>query len=986
MDERSDARRLRLRILFYSLLWMFVSSLLVAVLCLLQLNEHLRKDARSDLMAILKGRTAEIEGYIGRMRDIAGQISSRTAIAEKLEEYNNGLVTLDALQHFCTPKLLDPMSRSADLVGLARLDIRGNSIVQLGVPVPESLLRPPDGGLEIAVGGPVRIGDYECLWTFSPVLNKRSEPIGADVLLFAIYGLRDIVTDREGLRGSGQVFVCERRDGAASVFLASGGRQSWDAIKGDSPIGAALAKALRNESGAIIMGTGGRDREAVYGPVRGVPWGVVVSMARDDIYASADYQVRMAGNVIIVMLLIGAPGMVFILRPLTGNIIIREDRFRAQIVEKTEALREELEGRKKVEQKLRESEEMHRRLFEMESDAIILVENSTGRILEANAAALALYGRSRSEILRLKNIDLSAEPDRTMAATAERLPVVPIRYHKHRSGVVFPVEITARHFSLQGREVHIAAVRDITERLRAEEALRESEERFRSSFEHAASGMAIVGIEGQFLQVNAALCRMLGWSESELLGMNRAEALHPDEPLEMGNAFGCNGSSLAGVHAERRYVHRDGRTVSVMEGASVVCNPQGERLYYIVQLQDVSASKAMEAEKRKLEMQLRQAQKMEAVGSLAGGIAHDFNNILAPIIGYTEIMMMGAGGNSSMRHDLEQVLKAALRAKELVRQILTFSRMRTEVERKPIDLIATVEDALKFLRASLPSTIELRWSFTCEQAVILADPTQVHQVLVNLCTNAAHAMEATGGAIEVVVREEFLDSPYEGFGSAMAPGRCVKLSVVDSGCGMDRETLERVFDPYFTTKEVGKGSGLGLAVVHGIVKRHGGVVDVDSEPGVGSCFHVYLPMLDEAPVPMDVEAPPLCTGTGSILFVDDEEALVEVVGRMLESLGYNAVTRTSGVDALELFKTQPDRFDLVITDYTMPHMTGGELTKKLVRIRPDIPVILCSGFNETINEDTAKDAGAAMLLTKPLNLHGLANAVRTAVDGRAGRG
>jgi two-component system cell cycle sensor histidine kinase/response regulator CckA len=384
-----------------------------------------------------------------------------------------------------------------------------------------------------------------------------------------------------------------------------------------------------------------------------------------------------------------------------------------------------------------------------------------------------------------------------------------------------------------------------------------------------------------------------------------------------------------------------------------------------------------------IERQLRQAQKMEAIGTLAGGIAHDFNNILAAIMGFTEMALRKVPEESPVRCDLEHIFKAGSRATDLVRQILTFSRP-TELERKPMLVAPLVKETLKLLRSSLPTTIEIRQDVAIPPGggVVLGDASQVHQVLMNLCTNAAHAMRAKGGILSVGLSEVEVDSSFVSMYPRMGVGPYVCLTVSDTGHGMDAAVMERVFEPYFTTKEAGEGTGLGLAVVQGIVRNCGGVVTVHSEPGQGTTFRVYLPRIggEIAPEPQPVEVLP--AGDERILFVDDEDALVDLGKRMLNSLGYDVVAKTNSLEALETFRAQPDAFDLVITDMTMPAPTGMELAKELLSIRRDIPIILCTGFSELIDGKQAKEAGVRELVMKPYVLRNIATTIRDVLEGK----
>jgi nitrogen-specific signal transduction histidine kinase/CheY-like chemotaxis protein len=395
---------------------------------------------------------------------------------------------------------------------------------------------------------------------------------------------------------------------------------------------------------------------------------------------------------------------------------------------------------------------------------------------------------------------------------------------------------------------------------------------------------------------------------------------------------------------------------------------------------DITERNKAEEEKQKLALQLRQAQKMEAIGTLAGGIAHDFNNILSAIIGYTELSKGIATKDDKLSEYLTEVLAAGNRAKDLVKQILTFSRMGEQSNLGPIQIQPIVKEAMKLLRASIPTTIAIKQDIRPDTGLIVGNLTQVHQILINLCTNAYHAMQQNGGVLSVRLYSTKLERSI-GHPDQVEPGRYNVLEVSDTGDGMDEETLDRIFEPYFTTKEQGKGTGMGLAVVHGIVKSYGGHIVVDSEPGKGSTFQIYLPQVDTVSPPLlDEEYFEAPQGSERILLVDDETVIVKVVKRMLEGLGYHVQAEVSSRKAFNLFVKNPDRFDLVITDMTMPEMTGVELAEKLISARPDIPIILCSGYSETINPQKLEAAGIREFLMKPLSRSELSLLVRKVLD------
>ncbi len=386
-----------------------------------------------------------------------------------------------------------------------------------------------------------------------------------------------------------------------------------------------------------------------------------------------------------------------------------------------------------------------------------------------------------------------------------------------------------------------------------------------------------------------------------------------------------------------------------------------------------------EAEKKELEQHLWQTQKMEAIGTLAGGIAHDFNNILGIIGGYTELALVEAGKGSRGERCLKEVVRASSRARDLVQQILTFSRQSGN-ERKPLQLSLTVKEVMKMLRATLPSTIAIRYHISTGLPAVLADPIQIHQVLMNLCTNAHHAMQEKGGTLEVTLSEAVIDREKEVPKVNLPSGKYQLLRVQDTGHGIPVDLLERVFDPFFTTKGLGKGTGLGLSVVHGIVKNHDGAVAIKSNVGEGTTIDVYFPSLEETARDDSLEFVKLPEGTERILLVDDESAIVAMAQQMLESLGYQVTARTSSVEALAAFHATPEKYDLVITDMTMPSMTGIDLAREILAVRSDMPIILCTGFSETVQEDKAKALGIREFVMKPVARHELARIIRSVLS------
>jgi len=384
------------------------------------------------------------------------------------------------------------------------------------------------------------------------------------------------------------------------------------------------------------------------------------------------------------------------------------------------------------------------------------------------------------------------------------------------------------------------------------------------------------------------------------------------------------------------------------------------------------------ARRKETEDQLIRAQKMEAIGTLAGGIAHDFNNILSAIMGYSEMALFAAKKDATLSDYVRQIYIAGERARDLVYQILTFSR-KTDDELKPAKISVIIKEALKLLGATLPSTIAIENDIVSTSPV-LANPTQIHQLLMNLCTNAAHAMEDKGGVLSVKLSDIELDGESLVGRTDLSAGNYVKLSVSDTGKGMSSDVLERIYDPFYTTKPPGKGTGLGLSTVHGIVENHFGSIAVSSKPNEGTTFDIFLPIVDHEVVSEIPGDEPIPTGTESILFVDDDKAIVNMSKIMLEQLGYHVNSKTSSIDALVDFKRQPEKYDLVITDLTMPQMTGLELADEILSVRPDTPIILCTGHSSHLTSTDRSNRGIQAILTKPILSRTMSGAIRSAME------
>jgi PAS domain S-box-containing protein len=525
---------------------------------------------------------------------------------------------------------------------------------------------------------------------------------------------------------------------------------------------------------------------------------------------------------------------------------------------------------------------------------------------------------------------------------------------------------------VQERTAHLARAnqllqREGDERQRIEAALRDSEEQYRQLVENINDVIYATDAEGVITYVSPAVEAQSGYTPAEIIGRVFADFVYREDRPHILQQFA---HLLAGHLAPSTYriVTKSGALRWIRSSSRPAV--QGDRVV------GVYGAYIDITEQRLLEEQLRQAHKMEAIGTLAGGIAHDFNNMLSAILGYTALALDALPPDSPPGHHLQQVLTAGERARGLVQQLLTFSH-QTAPAPQPLQLHLLVQDALTLVRATVPTTIVLQSSLDTQAGAVLADPTQLHQVLLNLCTNAAHAMREAGGVLEIGLEACEVTAARAPYPAGLTPGPYLRLTVRDTGHGMTPDILERIFEPFFTTKGVGEGTGLGLAVVHGIITSHRGAITVTSTPGQGTTVVVYLPRV-EAGAPHRAPHPgaPLPAGTERILFVDDEVPLADMGRAMLAGLGYEVVACASSLEALERFRAAPHSFALVISDQTMPVLTGEALARALRAIRPDVPIILCSGFSTTSAAEQALALGVNAFLMKPWQLGDLAQIIR----------
>ncbi len=757
---------------------------------------------------------------------------------------------------------------------------------------------------------------------------------------------------------------------------------------------------------------------------------------------------------------------------MTEKPTYKELEKRIQELERTESERENIEQLKK--------------LSYMSFEGVLI--HDKGVAIEVNNSFTEMFGYTKKEIIGKDIIELLIPHEYSAKIKENIIKKRAFPYEvmaKKKDGLVFPIEIESKNITSKNKQLRVTVVRDISERERARDALKKSEQELKSIFRAAPTGIGVI-CDRVIQQVNDRFCEIIGYSKNELIGQNSRIVYSTDEEFEYVGQEKYRQISKKGTGTvETKLRKKDGEIIDVllsstpldlddlskgvtftalditylktkeldllesqekyrsmmdaMDDAAYICSPEylieymnpamvkrsnreatGENCYNVIhglaekcswcthekvmhgeiikteiispkddKPYHISNSPVFHADNsvsmlsvfrdmseiKKMESQVQQSQKMESIGTLAGGIAHDFNNILFPIIGHAEMLLEDVPVDSPFKNGLNQIYTAALRASDLVKQILTFSRKENS-EFKLMNMQPIVKETLKLIRSTIPTTIVIKQNIQSDCGVIKADPTQIHQIVMNLCTNAYHAMEDTGGELKISLKKVEFKEP-DLLNPDMQPGTYACLSISDTGKGMDKELTEKIFDPFFTTKDTDKGTGMGLSVVYGIIKNMNGAIKVCSEPDKGTEFHVYLPLVEAVKEQQESHAKTLIRGcTERILLVDDEDIIITMEKLMLERLGYQVTSRTSSIEALEAFRDNPDKFDLVITDMAMPNMAGDKLSAELTKIRPDIPILLCTGFSETISEEKAASLGINGFLLKPIIMKDLSQRIR----------
>ncbi|HNR32318.1 MAG TPA: PAS domain-containing protein [Candidatus Hydrogenedentes bacterium] len=636
---------------------------------------------------------------------------------------------------------------------------------------------------------------------------------------------------------------------------------------------------------------------------------------------------------------------------------------------------------------LRDCEDRYRMLFNTASDPVVVFEISTqplapGRIIEANEEVCRVLGYDNEKLTGMSIMDI-LHPERADAATVRMESL--LKHHQvffetvlvTKAGRPLPIAVTARAFLSDDRYLVLAVGR--LQRIGSGAAsTSEGDSRYEIVADRTGQILYDYNIPANSIRWIGAVTRVTGYAREEIDGADfqrLLEMIHPDDRDRVRGAIQRGVAEIGVYHSEYRFLHKSG-TYRYFEDEGLALPGEDGRAYRVLgAVRDVTARALAERERRRFELEAQHSQRLESLGVLAGGIAHDFNNVLAAIIGLTDMALQDIPADSPTHADLSEALQAAHRAKELVKQILAFSRQTGE-DRGPLYLHVVVREAMKLARATLPATIEIIDDVDVHSGVVEANAGQIHQVLMNFITNSAQAIGDRGGRISVTLRDVDVDEHLAATHPKLRPGPYVRLSVTDNGHGMEQRILKRVFDPFFTTKGPGEGTGMGLSVVHGIITSHNGAVMAESASGQGATFHTYLPRVVSPVLEDQLVRHAQPRAQGRILFVDDEEAVRRFGKAALEKLGYDVAAVDSADSALQAFESDEAGFDLIITDQVMPRMTGADLVEELRRRGSKVPVILFTGFGEHLTEAKAARAGIQEIVTKPVVAHELDAVIR----------
>ena len=989
---------LRKTLFLYLAAILFIFSLFLILTIANPIYDRLKKSENDNVYHDVGLIAMAVNEWGRRAMDIAIQITSRTRIRQELEKYNNKKIPLTQLKAFTEPKLSDAMNMSEEIIGITRLDSLGKIVAQCG----ERLSSPaPSIGYSVPfdtwVSTPFIQNGRHVVIVSAPIITRSKKYIGTDLVLIDLYQLKKIISSKTDSKKNYETILGYTLNGIAFKAFTEIKNIKNDVINDLIKKAGRGQEGITDESPVFLAAYHGLDIDN---------WGLVILKNKTELYRTLNTRLIYWGLIGIFACIVFLAGFYFLMKPLANRLLLHSDELTEKVKEQTRHFEEEIKERNRTAAELEKIITEHRQteiaLSESEQKYRLLANNVTDVIWSVDMnlhynyispSIEKIHGYTPEEVMEIsfeqsfthashqklieifsREINRDTEP----GISANRSAVLELEI-RHKYGKIIPVEVIVSFLRDEsGFPIgFIGVTRDISDRKQAEHALKKSESKFRSIFDNKGTATCLFEDDRIIKECNPTFEKLSGFLKSEIINKMTWSDFFTKEDIKKMLGYHDQRSQGTGSppsQYESGFIKKDGEIKTVIINISLLGKER------ILSLTDITKRKLAETENENLHKKLAQSQKMEAMGCLAGGIAHDFNNILGAIIGFTELAKMDKIDNEKQERHLNRVLVAADRAKDLVHQILTFSR-QTEQKIKPLKVEPIIKEVCQLIRASLPSTIEIQSEINSD-SLIMGAKTQIHQVVLNLCTNAGHAMKEDGGTLYVGLTNERLGPNCTVNIPDLSTGDYVKISVKDTGHGISPELIERLFEPFFTTKGPGEGTGMGLAVVHGIVKSMKGEIVVESSLGKGSTFSVYLPVVQDMEEADEPKEDALARGCGHILFVDDEPALVDIGELLLKELGYDVTSRTCGIEALEAFKSNPDKFDLVLTDMTMPQMTGEKLAGEIISIRKDIPIIISTGFSSVMTEKKALELGIKGLLMKPFVLSELARVIQKVLDSK----
>ncbi len=963
--------RKELFLFFSSALFLLLTGVSLAVY--FTLFDQLKKGENESITHLAQIRSMAITEWCHRAKDLARQITSRTRIRQELEKYNEGQIDLKSLAGFIKPKLEDAMNLSDEIVGIIRLDRKGQVVVTCGYGSDLLLKRNEILGFvskDVELSEPIQVGKHSLILVSAPIINRAGKRQGTDLVIIDLNRLEKIVSNSEDIGKTKHIFVGypSKSDISRLFSIRKNPKDFSRKTQGYHAVRNSVLNAINGEKGLKSIS----DTVIAYQPIEGCNWGLAIYQRRLELYSAIYKKMAYIAGISLAVYFLILLAFWFLLEPLAGRILLRNDELEKRIREKTAVLENEIAERKKA----GIEKEAAQRIAGM-GDFTWEVE--TGKT-SWSKGMYDLLGYDKSEEIDFAKVNAEIhhpdDPDKITNWLNECLEsgkshFPPNEYRLIRKdGRILNVRTNVSVKYKDGKPFEmIGTCIDFTEQKRQQA----ERERLMMAIEQAAETIVITDTEGSIRYANPAFERITGYTREEAIGRNPRvlkSGEHDDAFYrEMWGTL-TRGETWTGRLVNKK---KDGALYTEEAVISPVRDEMGRTVNYVAVKRDISHEVALDA-------QLRQAQKMEAVGRLAGGVAHDFNNMLSVILGHAEMVLEEMIPDQPFHTDLEEIKKAAERSADLTRQLLAFARKQT-VAPKVIDLNKVVAGMTRMLERLIGEDIEMAWLPGRNLWSVKIDPSQIDQIMANLCVNARDAIAGVG-KVTIETDNTTFDEAYCADHIGFTPGEYAMLAVSDSGCGMDAEVLDEIFEPFFTTKGQGKGTGLGLATVYGVVKQNNGFINVYSESGQGTTFKIYLPRhrVKADPLPEKGTEKQVERGHETILLVEDEPAILRMTSMMLEREGYTVVGAGTPGEAIRLANEHAGTIHLLMTDVVMPEMNGRDLARNFLSLYPGAKCLFMSGYTANVIAHQGVLDEGVNFIQKPFSKGDLAAKVREALE------